>query len=192
MPRHEKDWDTWFDRRDKKNRNRRRKQGEKVKEPNKLPPILPSSSVVVPRVVWEPIPESHKHRLSHIRSFAARRRATPTAAEKRLESILNSLNNGSLRGRFEREHVISGKWIVDFFCPEIRLAIEVDGSSRSNPNQRSRDIEKEADCTRFDITLLRLTNREVFGDRESLIRRLRNGWREAMLRENQIIGRHIK
>lgn len=93
-----------------------------------------------------------------------------------------------MRGRFKREHVISGRWIVDFFFPEIRLAIEVDGSIHLTDDQIERDRLKEADCSRLDITMLRLTNREIYGDRGALIRKLRAGWRLALDRENRVIG----
>lgn len=45
-----------------------------------------------------------------------------------------------------------------------------------------RDALKTADCERAGITLLRLTNEEVFGERASLIEKLRNAYREANLK----------
>jgi hypothetical protein len=50
-------------------------------------------------------------------------------------------------------------------------------------------LEKEQDCARFDITLLRITNADVFGDRDKLVDKLRHGWRMALKRENQLIGK---
>jgi hypothetical protein len=49
-------------------------------------------------------------------------------------------------------------------------------------------LKKDSDCRRFDITVLRLRNAEIFGDRDWLIKKLRAGWREAKDRENRIIG----
>jgi len=102
---------------------------------------------------------------------------------------LSTVNGGALKGRFVREHVVSGKWIVDFFVPEVRLAIEVDGSIHRQDSQRKRDHWKDEDCARFDITIVRVTNSEVFGDRDFLLQKLRQGWREAKLRPNRIIGK---
>ncbi len=116
-------------------------------------------------------------------------RKNPTSAENKLINILKSLNGGVLKGRFTSQHVVSGKWIVDFYFVENRLAIEVDGSVHNTPEQMKRDSQKERDCTRFDITLLRLTNADVFGDRERLMQKLRDGWRMALKRENRIIGK---
>ena len=87
---------------------------------------------------------------------------------------------------------MSGKWIVDFFFPEIRLAIEVDGSVHLRRDQQKRDRLKDADCARFDVTVLRLRNHEVFGSRERLIRKLRDAWLKAKRRRNHIVGTPVK
>jgi very-short-patch-repair endonuclease len=117
-----------------------------------------------------------------VRRFANGRLRNPTTAEVTLDQILNSLNGGVLRHRFRREHVISGKWIVDFYFPEIRLAIEVDGSVHDDPYQKGRDREKDQDCARLGITMLRIQNREIFGDRNQLVKKLRESWRKARSR----------
>jgi very-short-patch-repair endonuclease len=48
------------------------------------------------------------------------------------------LRNGNLAGlRFRRQHPI-GPFIVDFFCPEKRLIVEVDGEQHAaEPNRRA-------------------------------------------------------
>ena len=116
------------------------------------------SGTPIPRVVGEPRPFAESGNRSYIEGIADRRRRNPMPAEKELERILNQLNGGVLRGRFEREYMISGKWIADFFFRENRLAIEVDGSIHRTANQKKRDSQKDADCAKFDITVLRITN----------------------------------
>ena len=113
---------------------------------------------------------------------ARKSRYRPTRAERQLELTLINLNHGILKGRFIREFTVANKWNLDFFFPENRLAIEVDGSIHRRPDQRRRDTEKEQACVEWDITLIRLTNQEVFGNRESLVRKLREGWRQAKKR----------
>jgi very-short-patch-repair endonuclease len=142
----------------------------------------------IPRVVREPSVIEPYYPTSHVRRHARRMRRLPTPAERELRAILSSLNRGVLRGRFKTQHVVSGRWIVDFFFPEIRLAIEVDGAVHWSKDQKARDVEKERDCSRFDITLLRIMNADVFGDRDMLVDKLRQGWRKALKRENLLIG----
>jgi very-short-patch-repair endonuclease len=187
LPRSEKNWRTSFRRNDPKNLARRKRAGEIVKEPREVE-IRSWTSLIPARVIGEPDYRPLKYKTSAIRRFAAENYRNPTPAERRLDSILWQLNDGALQGRYRMQHPISGKWIVDFFFPEVRLAIEVDGGYHASEAQQARDAEKEADCARFDITLVRLTNTQVFGQRETLVAMLRAGWKVAMHRENRIIG----
>ena len=152
-------------------------------------PLSISANPGYPRMVGEPWIIEHSYTRSTISRHADRMHKNPTPAEKKLIRILNSLNSGVLKRRFTSQHVVSGKWIVDIFFYENRLAIEIDGSVHYTEKQKMRDRQKEQDCARFDITLLRLTNAEVFGDREQLIEKLRHGWRMALRRKNKIIGK---
>lgn len=114
--------------------------------------------------------------------IAAERRERPTRAEYRLAAILNEVNGGALDGRFRREWVCGGRWIVDFYFPEVRLAIEVDGGYHRSTFQLGWDLFKAAELEAAGLTLLRLRNQEVFGDRERLVAKLRRAWRAALAR----------
>jgi very-short-patch-repair endonuclease len=181
MARSKENWAAFFKRSDRKKNVKSRKSASLLST---------AGGVVEPHVIGELISvRSYRPiRKSYILTNSEKRRDNPTRAEAELQRVLNSLSGGALRGKFKREHVVSGKWIVDFFFPEIRLAIEVDGSVHNTQVQRAKDLKKDSDCRRFDITVLRLRNGEIFGDREWLIKKLRAGWREAKDRENRIIG----
>ena len=113
------------------------------------------------------------------------RRLEPTPAEAELERILRQLGTGALAGEFRREWPV-GDWVVDFYFPTIRLAIEVDGGYHRAQSRWRLDLAKSRDLEERGITLLRLNNAEVFGDRERLVARLRAAWRAAVdnLRRN--------
>jgi very-short-patch-repair endonuclease len=51
---------------------------------------------------------------------------------------------------FRRQHPIS-HFIVDFYCHELRLVIEVDGSIHDMEEQRERDLNRTAEIEKFDI-----------------------------------------
>lgn len=186
MPRSDAEWEKWFERREAK--KKKNKRGAKPTAKKTGSSTSPRAGVPIARVIGEPTFFNESWKRSKVLEFADYRRANPTPAEAELFRILNALNDGVLRRKFEREHVISGKWIVDFFFPEIRLAIEVDGSIHLTGHQLRRDKLKDADCAKFDITVLRVKNSEVFGRREALIEKLRSGWREAQFRQNRVIG----
>ena len=109
---------------------------------------------------------------------AEARRLEPTPAEAELERILRELGAGALAGEFRREWPV-GDWIVDFYFPTIKLAIEVDGGYHRAQSRWRLDLHKTRDLQERGITVLRLVNTEVFGDRERLVARLRAAWRAA-------------
>jgi very-short-patch-repair endonuclease len=112
--------------------------------------------------------------------LAAERREHPTRAERTLAAILNEVNGGALEGRFRREWVCGGRWIVDFYFPEVRLGVEVDGGYHRSTFQLGWDLFKTAELESAGLTLLRLTNQEVLGDRARLLAKLRQAWRAAL------------
>lgn len=181
MPRSTTGWESWFARRERK-----QTYSKGTKKVRKLPGAQTCRRV---HVIGEQKYQDHTFERSHIEKYAEFNRANPTPAEREFIRFLNQLNNGALRGKFIREHIISGKWIVDFYFSEIRLAIEIDGSIHLTRMQKQKDTMKDADAARFDITVLRLTNGEVAGDKVRLAQKLRQAWRLALDRENTLIGK---
>jgi len=117
---------------------------------------------------------------------ALRRHGTP--AEKQLERILNEVNGGALRGRFQREWAYGGRWIVDFYFREIRLGIEVEGGYHRSLKQQLKDIKRELAIEQAGITIVRVANEEVFGDRDALLSKLREGRRQAQTSNRKPVG----
>ena len=66
-------------------------------------------------------------------------RRQSTAAETRLWHFLRDRR---LRGlKFRRQHAV-GPYILDFYCSEARLAIEVDGGGHAETEQKAYDRER--------------------------------------------------
>jgi uroporphyrinogen-III synthase len=92
-----------------------------------------------------------------------------TEAEKAAWFLLRGRKLGA---KFRRQCRIDN-WVVDFYCFEHRLAIELDGGVHSQPSQRRKDTAKE-DCLRtLGIGLLRMPNGLVLGDAEEFARKVR-------------------
>jgi very-short-patch-repair endonuclease len=106
-----------------------------------------------------------------------------------LERILNEVSGGVLRGRFQREWAYGGRWIVDFYFREVRLGIEVEGGYHRSLKQQLRDIERELAIEQAGIVIVRVANEEVFGDREALLNKLRDGWRQAQTSIRKSVAR---
>ncbi len=85
-------------------------------------------------------------------------RKTATPAEKRLWS---HLRNRKLAGlKFRRQEPI-GRRIVDFYCAEARLAVELDGSGHTDDAVRAEDLERETELHELGIRVIRFFNSAV-------------------------------
>jgi very-short-patch-repair endonuclease len=74
-----------------------------------------------------------------------------------------------LRGRiadqptFRRQHPI-GSFILDFYCPSARLAVEVDGATHRNESRSQRDLERDEWLDRHGVTVVRIAASAVYRD----------------------------
>lgn len=84
------------------------------------------------------------------------------------------LRNKQLLGfDFHRQKPL-GNYIVDFYCPEVRLAVEVDGYSHMQPEIVEKDLKKENYLRGKGIRLLRIKNEEVLGDITFVLSKIEN------------------
>ncbi len=84
-------------------------------------------------------------------------RKSMTQAEKVLwERLRNRQINGF---RFRRQHPIKD-FVVDFFCYDTMLVIEVDGSVHNDLSQKERDEQRTLILKRLGIHEIRFTNDE--------------------------------
>ena len=98
-----------------------------------------------------------------LRRRATRMRSDPTEPEKRL---WGALRNSRLNGyKFRRQKVI-GTRIVDFFCPEKGLIVEVDGDTHDARTDKSRDAAMLAE---YGFRTVRVTNLEVMQNIEGVL-----------------------
>ncbi len=68
------------------------------------------------------------------------------------------LRRGNLRGfKFRRQHPI-GPYILDFYCPELKLCIELDGAMHTTTTGAIRDEIRTRQLEEAGITVLRLWN----------------------------------
>jgi len=92
-------------------------------------------------------------------SRARELRKKMTGAEKLL---WQELRNKKLKGfKFRRQHPISF-YIVDFYCHELKLVIEVDGKYHDQEEQKIKDKERTTVIKRHGLHIIRFTNEEVF------------------------------
>ena len=96
-------------------------------------------------------------------------RRKQTEAEKAAWYLLRDRRLGA---KYHRQCPIEN-WIVDFYCFEQRLAIELDGGVHSQPTQMRKDAAKEDYFRRLGIRLLRIPNGLVLEDPEGFVSKVR-------------------
>jgi cyclase len=99
---------------------------------------------------------------------AAWLRYNMTPAEKLL---WEKLRKKQLGVRFKAQHPM-GRYIVDFYCHQAGLVVEIDGPIHNY--QKEEDQHRTDDMKKDGITLLRFKNEEVFENIEGVLKRIRD------------------
>ena len=100
-----------------------------------------------------------------LKEFAEENRKNPTEAESVLWNALKAKGAGL---KFRRQHIIED-FIVDFYCNEKKLTVELDGGYHRVPEQMKSDAERTARLKELGYTELRFTNEQVLGDIDNVI-----------------------
>lgn len=87
-----------------------------------------------------------------MRSRRKELRNNQTPAEKVLWKCISKNKIQNLR--FLRQYSV-GPYILDFFCPKIRLGIELDGSIHKEKEKRIYDKDREKFLKSLDIEIIR-------------------------------------
>jgi very-short-patch-repair endonuclease len=78
------------------------------------------------------------------------------------ELLWNKLRRRQVLGYKFRRQFSVGPYSIDFYCPEIKLAIEVDGDSHFSPEATEYDQERQTYIESFGIRFLRFTNNQIY------------------------------
>lgn len=82
--------------------------------------------------------------------------------------IWQKLRNRNHEYKFRRQYGI-GNFIVDFYCPEVKLAIEIDGETHIYDKQNRIDRLREDYMRRVGAITIRYTNNDVYESRDLVI-----------------------
>lgn len=124
--------------------------------------------------MWKGAPES-----SFVKAKALRK--DETQAEKILWA---KLRNNQLKGyKFRRQHPI-GLYIVDFYCHQLKLVIEIDGDYHNIQEQIEKDKERTQNLETDGLQLIRFTNKNIMENLEKIIS-------EIMIKTDEIFHSHI-
>lgn len=101
--------------------------------------------------------------------FAKSMRHTATDSEHLMWQILRAKRFMNLK--FRRQHVIK-PYIVDFYCHEIGLVVELDGSQHGTDDAIEYDAERTKFLEALGLTVVRYWNHDVVGSRMDMVGRM--------------------
>ena len=111
-------------------------------------------------------------RLHNKKELTSKRKQLRNNATQTEKLLWYELRNSQLAGRkFRRQHSL-GKYILDFYCPEQRLAIELDGGQHEDDKQKDHDEVRTEYLNSLRISVIRFKNTDVIFGRDSVINKI--------------------
>jgi very-short-patch-repair endonuclease len=95
--------------------------------------------------------------------FAGQENAQAKATSQRTpaeKALWRSLKKSGVGAKFRRQHGV-GPYVLDFYCPEHKLAIEIEGSVHDDVMRRDYDAERHAYLESQGIRVLYFENRAL-------------------------------
>ena len=114
--------------------------------------------------------KKHYNNLPCLKSFRKKLRNNLTPAEAVLWRMLK---DKKLDGKkFRRQHSI-GKYVLDFYCPSEKLAIEFDGQGHFEGPQCQYDEKRDLFIKNYGIKILRFENKLIFESPEKILEKIK-------------------
>ena len=106
---------------------------------------------------------------SGLKKRARELRKNQTPAEEVMWELLRNRKVANLK--FRRQHQI-GPYIVDFFCDEQKLVVELDGEVHSEQSQAKKDKKREAYLKSMGFKVLRFENKHFLDNSEAALQKI--------------------
>jgi very-short-patch-repair endonuclease len=73
--------------------------------------------------------------------------------------------------KFRRQYSVE-KFVIDFYCPRLKLAIELDGDSHFSEGSEVCDKARQGCIESFGISFLRFTNKEIYENLDEVLAKI--------------------
>ena len=108
--------------------------------------------------------------LDNDKSFKTLRRKLRSNLTPAEAVLWKRLQNRQLAGRkFRRQHSI-GPYVLDFYCPRERLAVELDGAAHDSEDAAQRDARRAKYLLSVGVKIVRFENRDVVSNLEGVLK----------------------
>ncbi len=109
------------------------------------------------------------HNLNSLKNRRRELRSQGTVTEKILWEVLRDNRTGY---KFKRQHSVGG-YILDFYCAEKHLVIEIDGDIHNSKAQKEYDFIRDNFFRDLNYQVLRFKNEEVENNLTMIIKKIR-------------------
>jgi very-short-patch-repair endonuclease len=104
--------------------------------------------------------------LPYLKTIRKKLRNNLTPAEAKLWTLLKGKQMDGKK--FRRQHSVAN-YVLDFYCPEEKIAIELDGQGHFEPKQAAYDRERDKYLASVGIRVLRFENIWVWNNPDELL-----------------------
>ena len=115
----------------------------------------------------------HKRGIYNITSKEDRRKELRNSLTVAEAVLCKYLKGRQLSGMKFRRQSSVGPYIVDFFCPEKRIGVELDGARHFGPTAGDYDDRRTRYLEERGIKVIRFENRRVYRDLEGVLEEIR-------------------
>jgi very-short-patch-repair endonuclease len=82
--------------------------------------------------------------------------------------------------KFRRQYSVD-EFVLDFYAPRVKLAIEIDGPMHLSEDARAYDEARTEHIEQFGIRILRVTNLDVYTNMEGVLLKIESTIREILM-----------
>lgn len=114
------------------------------------------------------------HNRKNLKQFRKDLRNNLTPAEA---TLWKALQKSQLEGRkFRRQHSV-GKYVLDYYCPQEKLAVELDGNEHFTVSGSEKDRIRDEYLNGLNIKVLRFENKEVFENLDGVLDEIKRSFK---------------
>src|SRR3989344_6295266 len=107
------------------------------------------------------------------KSQTSKRRILRKNAPQAELALWLALRNRKIGGqKFKRQFSI-GRYVVDFYCPEFNLVVEVDGNYHLSPETKNYDLDRQEFIESLGINFLRFSDKEVLENMDEVTNKIK-------------------
>jgi very-short-patch-repair endonuclease len=117
----------------------------------------------------------------NLKEISKKLRHRPTEAERCLWKRLRLKHLGYV---FHRQKPIGG-YIADFYCPEAKIVIEIDGDYHSSTETADNDRVRDEIMHNLGMTILRIPNSEILNDTDRVISKIMQMLADSTLKNSK-------